>query len=134
MMKKIVLISTLCLKFACGVCCVEISFNTVEFCGSIQSSLQSMIPKIVGDFTEDRETCIIEPTKILNDKMIQYNKLNGKVYAEERAILDLNDSILKATKKQEALLAKLAELKNYSVKYNNILQKSNLGKDGNGKK
>jgi len=71
----------------------------------------------------------IKTTKTtLNTKIIKHNLLNGKVYNEQQAIMNLDNAIAVEMEEQGFLLEKLSKLKELSVKQQELLLKTNQDK------
>ncbi|MDA3053285.1 hypothetical protein OFO01_07025 [Campylobacter sp. JMF_01 NE2] len=125
-MKKVIVFLVLVSNLAFGACFP--TYNLAPTCGEVvMPATQGAIVKITNSFRNARRQYILEPTGDLNTKIKdEYNRLNSLVYTEQKAILVLDNEIALELKKQEALLAKLASLKDVSAKYEGILQKANL--------
>ena len=100
--------------------------NSQPTCSVVLPIVQSSIQTLIQNFNQDRRELVETPTKELNEKIKEYNKINGEIYKEQKAILVLNNEIVRATQEQEELLKKLSELKSVSVKYQSILQRTDL--------
>lgn len=123
-MKKLFL--SLSLACSLGYADCFIKYNDNSTCFIVIKTLDETFPIMLNNFNEARERLVLEPTNKLNELIIKHNKLNASVYEKQKAILMLDNEVVRATKEQEFLLKQLSELKEISVKLNAILQKTQI--------
>ena len=83
---------------------------------------------LIQNFNLQRQSLVLKPTTTLNTKIIKHNLLNGKVYNEQQAIMNLDNAIAVEMEEQGFLLEKLSKLKELSVKQQELLLKTNQDK------
>ena len=84
--------------------------------------------QMINNFITQRQTLVLEPTSVLNTKVVQLNALNKNVYMEQQAIMNLDNSIAVEMEQQNFLLEKLSKLKEQSIQQQELLLKASENK------
>ena len=122
-MKKALLLSFVSLNFMFGACFVNYNSQS-NTCSAVANSLSTSMRNLTKNFIDTRKSEILEPSNKLNEQIIKYNQINGKVYAEQQAIMNLDNAIANEMNEQIFLLEKLSKLKEQSLKAKELLIKS----------
>ena len=103
-------------------------YNQNPTCSTVASVVSRSLPGLLPNFHLQRQSLVLKPTTTLNTKIIKHNLLNGKVYNEQQAIMNLDNAIAVEMEEQGFLLEKLSKLKELSVKQQELLLKTNQDK------
>lgn len=97
-------------------------------CSTVASVVSTSMQQMINNFITQRQTLVLEPTSVLNTKVVQLNALNKNVYMEQQAIMNLDNSIAVEMEQQNFLLEKLSKLKEQSIQQQELLLKASENK------
>lgn len=126
-MKKIVIGVFVFYSMSFGGSCLAL-YNQMPTCSTVASVVSTSMQQMINNFITQRQTLVLEPTSVLNTKVVQLNALNKNVYMEQQAIMNLDNSIAVEMEQQNFLLEKLSKLKEQSIQQQELLLKASENK------